>query len=192
MLVFTFCCSLPLVLVGCISFLSLSFSVILPGETRTGALDRDLLDTLDCDLLDLDLDLDLACKNFVSLTCDSLVLAMASIMGYGCGKLVTCLLRFLAVGPPLSRTANASNFCLSEEVVLSMNLASSSPNFCSVRDPRLSHRPSLISVTVADIIEILVRVWSWSTYGRCSHRWHSCEGMVLINIWALQPSLEFV
>ena len=60
----------------------MNLSVFLPGEAalplepRTGTLDRGLLDSLDRDLLDL------AWKHFVSLTCDLLVPARASIKGY--------------------------------------------------------------------------------------------------------------
>ena len=142
-------------------------------ETWTGTLDRDLLDTLDHDLLDL------AWKHFVSLTCDLLVPARASIKGYG--KFVTFWLGFLAVSSPFSITTNASNLCLSDEV-LSMNTVNSSSVFHSVRRPPLSHRPSLMPVRFAEIVGILVRVWPWSALGffnihvACSGGFVKCFG----------------
>ena len=115
--------------------------------------------------------MDLARKHFVSLTCNLLVPVRASIKGYG--RLVTYWLGFLVVSFPLSTATNASNLCLSDEL-LSMNFVNSCSNFHSVRHLPLSHRPSLMSATVAEIVGIFVWVWPWSIYRLCAgvHAWH--------------------
>ena len=98
------------------------------------------------------------------LTCDLLVLTRASIKGYG--TLVMCWVGFLAVSSLLSTTTNASNLCLSDEM-LSMGLVKSSSTFhlgfLAVSSP-LSKTTNASNLCLSDEVLSMSLVKSSSTF----------------------------